>query len=78
MTESHREEIGVNWIIAIAALLVLLVVGIVFYLRMSAPLKGQSKRIAFARPSSLQVGYLEGYYGHNMRSLPATVGRNWV
>ena len=44
VSESPREEIGINWIIAIAALLMLLVVSVVFYLRMSAPLHSQPKR----------------------------------
>ncbi len=44
MTEPDARDIGRGWIIAIAALVVLLILGIVLYLRMSAPLKQQPKR----------------------------------
>lgn len=44
MIEPRREEIGRNWIIAIVALLVLLLVGIALYLRMSAPIRNMPRR----------------------------------
>ncbi len=44
VTEPDAIKIGRGWVIAIAALLVLLILGIVLYLRMSAPLRQQPKR----------------------------------
>ena len=51
VSESPRDEIGRNWIIAIAALFVLLVLGIVLYLRMSAPIRSAPKRSALLQQS---------------------------
>lgn len=58
MTEREAKDIGRGWVIAIAALLVLLILGIVLYLRMSAPLRQQSKHpaVAFLRQAETEVG----------------------
>ncbi|MGI6296785.1 MAG: hypothetical protein ACOX3G_11965 [Armatimonadota bacterium] len=44
MVDQESGEIGRGWVVAIVALVVLLILGIVLYLRMSAPLKQQPKR----------------------------------
>jgi|GEM_PF-3407885 len=43
-TMNPREQIGLGWLAAIIALAVLLAIGIVMYLRMSAPISASQKR----------------------------------
>ncbi|NLN75328.1 MAG: hypothetical protein GX139_03340 [Armatimonadetes bacterium] len=55
MTEATSQTIGRRWIIAIAALLILLIAGIAVYLSMSAPLREHHKRQAPVRQSDLRM-----------------------
>jgi len=67
MPEPTTEPIGKSWMIAIVALLAALLIGIVLYLRMGAPLREQPKRTS-ARSS----------VSHNLRNTLAMAGRDWV
>ena len=65
MTDSTSQPIGKGWIIAIVTLLALLVLGIVLYLRMTAPIRTQPRRAAMVRTR----------ISHNLCSAPT---RYWV
>ena len=55
------DKIGRNWIIAIVALLALLVLGIVLYLMMSAPIRAPAKRSAILSHRSVTFCAASGY-----------------
>lgn len=66
--EPSTESISRGWIAAIVALLILLVVGLILFMRMSSPLKQAPKKAV----------WLQSTHGHNSCNRSGKGGCNWV